>query len=118
VCYGATDREFSTEGTQKGGLNILPGTSPQRGWYAGLQYNRGDYSTAEGHYSTAEGYYSATEYILQYAGAASIIFSQAEKQVHHGDSGLKPRPLDQNFIDKDQPNTRLIGKERVILLAI
>jgi hypothetical protein len=30
VCYGATDREYSAEGTQKGGLNILPGTSPQR----------------------------------------------------------------------------------------
>ena len=30
VRYGATDREYSTEGTQKGGLNVLPGASPQR----------------------------------------------------------------------------------------
>jgi hypothetical protein len=50
-----------SEGTQKGGLNILPGASPHRAWYAGLQYSRG--------------YYGATEYILQHAGAASIIFS-------------------------------------------
>ena len=28
VCHGATHREYSTEGTQKGGLNLLPGTSP------------------------------------------------------------------------------------------
>jgi hypothetical protein len=41
VCHGATDREYSTEGTQKGGLNMLPGASPQQGGTL-------DYSTAEG----------------------------------------------------------------------
>jgi hypothetical protein len=37
VCHGATHREYSAEGTQKGGLSVLPGASPQREWHAGLR---------------------------------------------------------------------------------
>jgi hypothetical protein len=52
----------STEGTQKGCLNIFQAL------------HRNGSGTLD--YSTTEGHYSATEYILQHAGAASIIFSQ------------------------------------------